>query len=376
MSLRLSVSALAWTTIVVMALGSFLLLGSDVTTNPKRTVTFAITVFLMIALSNTVAWIRPAARIAIGMLSIHAVATLFFMVYPTVYSALIKPRFFASERNAVGFQSGLTSHYSYNGMLLSAGLLLAIGWAWSENRERTRKSLYVSPILLVVLFGVALLATTKRGPVLAVVLAFVITSVVISGRIKTGMILKLIFGGTGLVVLLIVVAQFVPAILSIVTRLGEAVSSTSEVDATNGRSLLWRRAVDLWSQSPVVGHGWGTYRYYWEGRSDVTTQSAHNVFLNLLAEVGVLGLVVYIAAILPPLVGLWKAARNIANYELQMRPMIYFAFAYQMFYLVYSLSGSPLYDVECYLFFLIYSTGTWMALMQAAGNRHTASLRK
>lgn len=372
LTLRINAPIVAWCLIVMMALGSFLLLGSDATTNPKRITTFTVTIILMISISRSREWINPTLKLALSMLSIHAIATLAFLAFPSLYSGLIKPVFFSGEPNAIGYQSGLTSHYSYNGMLLSAGLLLALSMVWSKGQPG-KKALVSAPTALAILFAVSLLVTTKRGPIIAVVLASTIAYFVASGRVKTGTTLKLLLGGVGMAMLLAFLSQFVPQIQSVFARFEVAFAGANETDATSGRNLLWARALELWKESPVIGHGWGTYRFYWEGRTDIATHSAHNVPLNLLAEAGLLGVIVYSVAVIPPLIGLWKATRKLPQQDAWIMPGIWFAFAYQIYYHIYSVSGSPLYDVESYVFFFIYSCGIWMALWQQSGTQRPIS---
>lgn len=124
-SVVLTLPFIAWFTISVIALVSFLVLGPAATSAPKRALTFVIAILLMLSLSTNKNWIRPTMRIVLFMLLIHALATLLFALVPGVYTGFIKPRFFASSQDAIGAQSGLTAHYSYNGMLLSAGVLLS-----------------------------------------------------------------------------------------------------------------------------------------------------------------------------------------------------------------------------------------------------------
>ena len=372
LSLRINACVLAWIAIALIALGSFLVLGAEVTAYPKRIITFVVTIVLMITLSSSRNWVKPAMKVVLTLLAVHAAATLFFMVVPSVYASFVKPVFFAGDQNAIGYQSGLTSHYSYNGMLLSAGVLLAVARALPRRDSKRAGSVDAEAVLLMVLFLAALLATTKRGPVVAVVIAVVVALFVGSGRVKTGMILKIVFGAVFAAAVVFALSQVVPQIAVVFDRLSEALTSTSEVDATNGRSLLWGRALELWRESPVVGHGWATYRYYWEGRIDVATSTAHNVFLGLLAEVGIVGLVVYLVAAIPPLVGLWRMARNLPSFSGDLRSEVFFAFSYQIFYLVYCFSGSPLYDIESYFFYLILSCGIWFGLVQSGYSRPTA----
>lgn len=363
LTIRLNMSTVAWFALGLTALGSFLFLGSDKTLNPGRLVMFLLVCTLMITMGSRPGWFKRFFFVALAMLAVHAAATLLFMVAPGLYHSVVKPLFFSGAPNAVGHQSGLTSHYSYNGMLLSAGVIMSGAWmASSITGEKGLARISVKRLASFILFFVALLATSKRGPLLAVIAALSLTMLVVSGKAKAWALMKIGAVGVAACLVLSVAAPAVPQIGEVFERLTEVVSSSTSEDATNGRNLLWDRAVDLLMEKPITGNGWGTYRYYWEGRTDVVTRSAHNVYLNLLSDVGVFGFVVFLIAVIPPFVGLWKRASSYRMLDVDSKMIIVFAFAYQIFFFIYCLSGSPLYDVESYIFYTLFSCSVWFAI--------------
>jgi O-antigen ligase len=80
----------------------------------------------------------------------------------------------------------------------------------------------------------------------------------------------------------------------------------------NGRSEQLRVAWDAAKQHPVIGNGSGTYEYVWyERRPDLlVVRDAHSLYLETLAELGVVGLGVLGAALLVLLVGGARARRT------------------------------------------------------------------
>jgi O-antigen ligase len=88
-------------------------------------------------------------------------------------------------------------------------------------------------------------------------------------------------------------------VVDVVAREGEPDQHVIEV---GGRSPVWGVAIDIWSESPVIGHGWASnemlFAEAWirdELPFDAVT--AHNAVLGVLVETGVLGLSVLIAAV-------------------------------------------------------------------------------
>ncbi|HWK25990.1 MAG TPA: O-antigen ligase family protein [Solirubrobacter sp.] len=72
---------------------------------------------------------------------------------------------------------------------------------------------------------------------------------------------------------------------------------TSAVD--NGRIAHWRVALDAWRASPLHGTGAGTYRLLWDQHRPVVfkVNDAHSLYLETLAELGVVGLVLLLTAL-------------------------------------------------------------------------------
>ena len=64
----------------------------------------------------------------------------------------------------------------------------------------------------------------------------------------------------------------------------------------SGRWQLWESAVDEFRDAPLLGHGAGSYEAWWAQHGDlpVFVRDAHSLYLEALAELGVVGLVVLV----------------------------------------------------------------------------------
>ena len=91
----------------------------------------------------------------------------------------------------------------------------------------------------------------------------------------------------------------------------------------NGRYQYWSAAVDANATDPLVGTGPGTYRYWWARAGTVpgVVHDAHSLYLQTLAEAGIIGLLIVAGAVVallvfafaralraPPLARPWLAA--------------------------------------------------------------------
>ena len=92
------------------------------------------------------------------------------------------------------------------------------------------------------------------------------------------------------------------------------------------RILLWQSALTIWSKSPVMGVGAGNLASYMESYSRFSItyvlqgyQAAHNIFLELLAEIGVVGLVVFLGFFISVLVKLLRRVDEMDRFHRQFR---------------------------------------------------------
>lgn len=79
----------------------------------------------------------------------------------------------------------------------------------------------------------------------------------------------------------------------------------------DGRLHLWRAAWDSFSGYPVAGEGGGTYWQAWaqSPHGVFTSTEAHSVYAETLAELGLIGLVLLLVVLVPPLLGAVRARR-------------------------------------------------------------------
>lgn len=70
------------------------------------------------------------------------------------------------------------------------------------------------------------------------------------------------------------------------------------------RKTLWIHAYEVWTLSPIVGHGPGAFSYL---DSPDERQEAHNLLLDMLTQVGIVGVALFAAAYLWLIIGAFKA---------------------------------------------------------------------
>jgi len=82
--------------------------------------------------------------------------------------------------------------------------------------------------------------------------------------------------------------------------------------SNNGRVDLWRAALDEFRTARVAGTGAGTYELWWDEHRPAAMQvrDAHSLYLQTLAELGVVGLALLLLVVAAPLVGAWRGRRR------------------------------------------------------------------
>lgn len=284
---------------------------------------------------------------------VYATITILMYVSPAV-SGLVSSVGPLAAAYPGDYRSGLTTHYTLNGIILGFGLVSTVPLAILRGRSR---------LLGWVLCGVVLFAlvlTTKRAHMVFGIVALLGTYVFIADR-SSKMARRLVSAASIVAVAAVVMlplATFVPAI-------GDAIDRFSELagdDSYNGRRGFYLVAIDLFQSAPLFGHGWGSYNEAFMMTSQgayfasigYSSINAHNVYLQLLAEVGLIGLLVFLVAAGYTLVTSIRLARRLlwAGNTRRATPVVV-SIGSQMFFLMYCMTGNPLYDLTPMLLYFV-----------------------
>jgi O-antigen ligase len=162
----------------------------------------------------------------------------------------------------------------------SAVVAVSLGWLGT-----TWLRLMVLVFVAAAVFLIA--ASGSRGPLLALGATFCIS--VLMGRRRRLFIFAIMMLFVGILPLL---SSHLPdAPLRRIQRTFDVIGSWQEQDltiASAGRSDIWATSVALWSHNPLVGIGVGNYQLF-----DPAGQFSHNFILEILVELGMIGLVFF-----------------------------------------------------------------------------------
>lgn len=295
-------------------------------------------------------WIQPL----INMLSLVYIVYAFFTIWCYLdrgfYMSRIVPMFPDMSRRLIqwyneGCMAGIVEHYSINGILLANGILVHAAGILnpSENKLLNRAAL--------VMCGIAMLLTGKRGPLIFVAFAIFVLYFLYQSNQKN--IVKKILQVIGVIMVLvaavIVLYNHVPQLATFISRFQETASAG---DVTLGRSAYWNLALEMFSSNIVFGAGWYRFAEFTIQNLGFSTH-AHNIYMQLLAEAGIVGTLLFLAwfvSVLTVSIQFFvKARRGIVVCGKNHLYHMAFSIAMQIFFITYGITGNPIYDELTYV---------------------------
>jgi O-antigen ligase len=210
----------------------------------------------------------------------------------------------------------------YMGLALPVALSLAV-WAWQEllRGQAVRWQAWVWTALYsaaTAVIAAGLLASWSRGAWLGAVAGILVVLVlrsrlaaILSGLAVLLLLAGLLMGAFSPDMVPAPVAERladIPAYFGLTDVLSQAV--TDENFSVLERIAHWVAAQRMWAQAPWLGVGPGNYAQVypqvrllqWED----ALGHAHNIYLNIAAETGLIGLAAYLALMITALVWVWR----------------------------------------------------------------------
>ena len=247
-----------------------------------------------------------------------------------------------------GSNPGLTRHYSMNGTILTIATIYYYSKFYIEKNKK-------NVILLILAFALLLTVGKRAHPVIAI--ASILIHYLIYGKALLGekikKILKIFIIGALLVVGFIAASHYVPQ-LSTPLKRAERISKSDDI--SNGRKPLYDLAIKNWKDYPVFGKGWGSFSIdadVYSERYHTRYIEAHNDYLQMLAEMGIIGLIAYMYIVINIIKDAHRSMKRAESND--TKSFTSFVFLYILFFLLYGLTGHPLHTELTYALFIILS---------------------
>jgi O-antigen ligase len=304
-----SVRPALWCALAFMALAAFqLLLGLGVFGQnlPVRASSEYDQVFITLSVLAIGLVVLPGRSLAsyrfafaVSLTLVAAVAILYF-IEPALLQ-LIGLSWLIPSNAFEDRASGVLGNPNSLGLAMAAGLAWIIAHAgWHVLHGRIDRALRLAPVIPAA--GLALILSFSRAAFLALGVGLIVA---LARR-------SLLAAGALAAAAVIAAVLIYPLFLQ--ARLGQTYGAPSPAaqaalaESDRLRSLMAEAAVRAFLDAPIAGHGFATFSEIspdYSGQSILT--SAHDLYLKVAAEQGVIGLALLIALLLSIVVPIWRA---------------------------------------------------------------------
>ncbi len=333
---------------------------------------FVVCILMLILLSTKSEWEGFSLKLIYIFSIMHLIFGFFFYINKNIFINYIIPTFHLDEywegrlmeMLDLGYMVGMTTHYSTLGMYLAIAFVLGITYLLNIKITGIGR---VPVIIFTIMTSAAFMLNGKRGPFIFTVVSSIFVYLVFYSRVSVKTLLKWFFYALLITGVTILAFQKIPALSTLFNRFGGGEGSLN--DYTSDRiDLLWIPAIKMFWQQPIFGLGWRGFRYTFQEYSSMYQMNdTHNIFLQLLCETGIVGFLLVMTAFFTAYYRtaklLYSLKKKQDTFRAETRLYLCFSIMVQTFFLLYGLTGNPLYDRIFYLYVIAY------ALMVSAERR-------
>ena len=265
---------------------------------------------------------RWVLKLLLGAAVMMTALVLLYMVYPEPIYNFLYPRLSQVARNYFDYflpkRYGIClGGYTFTDYIIFCGI--AVCWAkLAAAQKRSFRDL--GWLGLIFVFGFAILSLGRRGELLgAVVLCMAMVLLLCSWKTR----IILILGGSGCLLLLLwLFVRFLPQFreIDIFYRYVRTVENlVNGYDFTSGRTGLFTLAIEGFRSAPIFGIGFDQFHTLVNPLlTDIegnVMQDAHNIYLQMLCETGIVGTVLTLTPMLWLLVTTFRALQSARRRE-------------------------------------------------------------
>lgn len=300
-----------------------------------------------------------------------AIGSLLQFIVPSIYRLVIRmfPTGLAREINAdaviVKAYRGFTTNTGFTASYITVGLMALFG------RRHEQRKMSIGSIGYITILVFALLLTGKRGIILFLIISIIFCSIIPQRGKKKYNRMWGAFVGISLFIILFLTFEDLLADVPLFREAIETINGwTAGEDVSSGRSSLYAWAIQQIIKHPINGIGWNRFRETIIGHVTIRAKlDVHNVYLQLLCETGIIGFISFCMIFITGWIIAKRAYCNCLSEKCESltkwRPALFFAFVYETFFLLYCLTGNPLYD-QVHQIMYVFSWAIVIAYRHAA----------
>lgn len=308
-------------------------------------------------------WITKIPKIIAAVGSLNIFATYFFFIFRKAYTIMF--RFYGfyptgTKGGQLGYRAGIANHYSQNATyIVYVFIAITVLTITEQNKKRKRIYAFMSAITFF-----ALILTGKRAHLLFSIMALLGNYFLITKGNKLIKSIKLMLTAGAGVSVFYLLGQFVKPIADLLERF-----STAGTDSeSTTRFAMWELCLEKFKTHPIFGVGWAQFPqlyyenlYVWWYDDKYKFLNAHNVYFQLLCEVGIVGFLIFLLIISYNLVVTVRTYWRIAQYSSiipeEYTQLLSCSITMQLFFLIYCVTGNGLYDYSFFYYMIAVTSG-------------------
>lgn len=280
---------------------------------------------------------------------IFSIATFVFYFFPDIYLNSVVPNLADYLKSTAEIMMrtnrypGLTGHYSTNGTYLAMGFGATISTILCGNGEKKNRIGYFVVCLLIL--GALLLIGKRAHLVFSIVAAFCVYWLC-NYKDKINRFLKIIGVVIITAIVYVIMVNQIPALSNTFNRFIETAVSG---DFLMSRGVFYAEAFGQFKKHIFLGCGW-------KKMVKLLEHDVHNIYIQLLAETGVVGFSFFSVLFVSGLKMAVKLTKGISHTKIinaQERKLLLFAAYYMFFFILYGFTGNPLYDEQPFYLLMI-----------------------
>ena len=350
-------------------------------------VVFSTLVILLALMKVNIQYYKVALNIMLLFAIIHALGSLFQFLNMELYSRVVLSRFsgiYQSEILRIYRNSSYTG-FTRQSAYISGFLVLGIAISFYMINHYKNKVLRTIVIICLPLLLFSLFLGGKRAHLIFMAIAFLVTYL-FSTNLKNFFlqIIKL----TSLFILfiisiLIIYFSYTPNSTSQFGKIYIKFDNTiqgliSGEDITSGRVELYDYALELFKDNPITGIGWRMFNELTFGFLSSTSGShPHNIYIQLLTELGIVGFILFIIPVIYVLIKTIKllmSSEKILNNGDLWKSTLQFSLFTQTFFILYGFTGNLLTD-HMYILIYVFAVSITLSAMKYS-IKSTINLRR
>lgn len=330
----------------ILTLFIVILFGLVVARNNDSLLYYGLALLMPFAVFDEIKKTSFYAKFFVVMAVFFTVGCVVNFIVPSTFKTIFFPLYSTSAQQSLleverisgtsTYFAGFTSQVGYTSFFISLG----IGAVFCFKDTIYKKSW---PFLMTIMFS-GLLLTGKRAPSVFLLVAL-LSIYFFSGYGKDQIMrfVKIIGILIAAVILLGVIANVTK--IDGIIRIYDAVYEflTAGLVDDSGRNQLHEQALQFFKENPVFGIGWTNFRVMYSFRST----HVHCIYLQLLCETGLVGFGIFVTFFATRLMNTLTLVRKTRlTGDMQEGSWIKFSFFIQLYFLLYGITGNPLYDIE------------------------------